>query len=45
MGNEPYSRWNTGMEITFSGHRIATRSFGPVEYRAVAIPADENKEQ
>ena len=32
------------MEITVGGHYVATRSFGPVEYRAVAIPAGENKE-
>ena len=31
------------MEITFSGHRIATRSFGSIQYRAIAITADENK--
>ena len=30
------------MEITVSGYYASTRSFGPVEYRAVAIPADEN---
>ena len=27
------------------GHYVASRSFGPVEYRAVAIPSDENKEK
>jgi hypothetical protein len=26
-------------------HYQTSRRFGPVEYRAVAIPADENKEQ
>ena len=26
-------------------HYTTSRRFGPVEYRAVAIPADENKEQ
>ena len=26
-------------------HYMTSRRFGPVEYRAVAIPADENKEQ
>lgn len=33
--------------VTYSSHRhyAASRRFGPVEYRAVAIPADENKEQ
>jgi hypothetical protein len=32
---------------TFSSYRHyqTSRRFGPVEYRAVAIPADENKEQ
>jgi hypothetical protein len=32
---------------TFSAYRHyqTSRRFGPVEYRAVAIPADENKEQ
>ncbi len=32
---------------TFSSHRHyqTSRRFGPVEYRAVAIPADENREQ
>jgi hypothetical protein len=32
---------------TYSSHRhyATSRQFGPVEYRAVAIPADENKEQ
>ena len=27
------------------GHYSCSISFGPVEYRAVAIPADENKER
>ncbi len=33
--------------MTYSSHRhyATSRRFGPVEYRAVAIPADENKEQ
>ena len=31
------------MEITFSGHHTATRSFGSVEHRAIAMTADENK--
>jgi hypothetical protein len=31
------------MEITVSGHYAATPSFGPVEYRAVAIPAGPNE--
>ena len=31
------------MEITVSGHYAATRSFGPVEYRVVTIPADANE--
>jgi hypothetical protein len=32
---------------TYSSHRhyATSRQFGPVEYRVVAIPADENKEQ
>jgi hypothetical protein len=32
---------------TFSAYRHyqTSRRFGPVEYRAVAIPADDNKEQ
>jgi hypothetical protein len=32
---------------TYSAHRhyATSRWFGPVEYRAVAIPADDNKEQ
>ena len=32
---------------TFSSYRHyqTSRRFGPVQYRAVAIPADENKEQ
>ena len=32
------------MEITAGDHHVVTRSFGPVEYRVAAIPADENKE-
>ncbi len=30
------------MEITVSGYYATTRSFGPVEYRLVIIPADAN---
>jgi hypothetical protein len=32
--------------LTGGGHYVATRSFGPVEYRAVAIPRrDENESE
>jgi hypothetical protein len=33
--------------VTYSSYRHyqTSRRFGPVQYRAVAIPADENKEQ
>ena len=30
---------------THGGHYVATRSFGPVEYRAVAIPRSNDSEQ
>jgi hypothetical protein len=30
---------------TPSGHYVASRSFGPVEYRAVAIPPSNDNEQ
>jgi hypothetical protein len=30
---------------TPGGHYVATRSFGPVEYRAVAIPRSNDSEQ
>jgi hypothetical protein len=30
---------------TPSGHYVATRSFGPVEYRAVAIPRSNDSDQ
>ena len=39
--------WRIGSAAgTFSSYRHyqTSRRFGPVEYRAVAIPADENKE-
>jgi hypothetical protein len=40
------SRIESGIEISRThGHYMASRRFGSVEYRAVAIPADENKEQ
>ena len=36
----------SGTETSAAYHHYTTsRRFGPVEYRAVAIPADENKEQ
>jgi hypothetical protein len=39
------SRIGSGTEISPAGrHYMTSRRFGPVEYRAVAIPADENKE-
>jgi hypothetical protein len=34
----------TGHE-TGGGHYVATRSFGPIEYRAVAIPRNSDNEQ
>ena len=30
--------------MTPGGHYVAARSFGPVEYRAVAIPRSDNDE-
>jgi len=40
------SRIGSGTEIYSSyRHYQTSRRFGPVQYRAVAIPADENKEQ
>jgi hypothetical protein len=30
---------------TAGGHYVAVRSFGPIEYRAVAIPHRDNSEQ
>lgn len=40
------SRIGSGTE-TYSSrrHYVTSRRFGPVEYRAVAIPSDETKEQ
>jgi len=36
----------SGTEISpYRRHYATTRQFGPVGYRAVAIPADENEEQ
>jgi hypothetical protein len=32
------ARMGVAARLTIGGHYIATRSFGPVEYRAVAIP-------
>ena len=31
--------------LTGGGHYLATRSFGPVEYRAVAIPRRDNESE
>jgi hypothetical protein len=39
------SRIGAGTDESARGHYSCSISFGPVEYRAVAIPADENKEQ
>ncbi len=40
------SRIGSGTEISSPrSHYVTSRQFGPVEYRAVAIPSDENKEQ
>jgi hypothetical protein len=39
------SRIGAGTGLSYSGrHYLASRRFGPVQYRAVAIPADETKE-
>jgi hypothetical protein len=38
------SRIGSGTE-TSHGHYTASRRFGPVEYRAVAIPADETRSE
>jgi hypothetical protein len=41
-----YSLIGSETEISsHSRHYTNSRRFGPVEYRAVAIPADESKEQ
>lgn len=37
------SRIGSGTETSRRGHYTASRRFGPVEYRAVAIPADETR--
>ncbi len=39
------SRIGTGTGESTRGHYSCSINFGPVEYRAVAIPVDENKEQ
>ena len=39
------SRIGTETDESARGHYSCSINFGPVEYRAVAIPADENKEQ
>ncbi len=40
------SRIGSGIEISPTyRHYVTSRQFGPVEYRAVAIPSDESKEQ
>jgi hypothetical protein len=39
------SRIGSGIEISaYGSHYMTSRQFGPVEYRAVAIPCDVNKE-
>jgi hypothetical protein len=38
------SRIGTGTDESASGHYSCSISFGPVEYRAVVIPVDGNKE-
>lgn len=37
------TRIGTQTRETIGGHYIAVRRFGPVEYRAVAIPRDNNQ--
>ena len=32
------TRMDVPAHLTISGHYVATRDFGPIEYRAVAIP-------
>jgi hypothetical protein len=39
------SRIGSGTETSRGGHYMASRRFGPVEYRAVAIPADRTRAQ
>jgi hypothetical protein len=39
------SRIGTGTDESASGHYSCSISFGPVQYRAVAIPVNANKEQ
>jgi hypothetical protein len=44
--DEIASRVGSGIEISsIRRHYVTSRQFGPVEYRAVAIPSNENKEQ
>lgn len=38
------SRIGSGTEISPARHYVTSRRFGPVEYRAVAIPAEQIKE-
>ena len=37
------ARINSGTATSLGGHYSASRRFGPVEYRAVAIPATETR--
>jgi hypothetical protein len=37
------SRIGSRTKTSRSGHYMASRRFGPVEYRAVAIPADQTR--
>ena len=39
------ARLGVTTQVTYSGHYLATRSFGPVEYRAVAIPRHDNESE
>jgi hypothetical protein len=40
------SRIGSGIEISATRrHYVTSRQFGPVTYRAVAIPSDNNREQ
>jgi hypothetical protein len=39
------ARLGVNARLTASGHYVAERSFGPVEYRAVAIPRKNDDER
>lgn len=39
------SRIGTAGRFTYGGHYSASRRFGPVEYRAVAIPHDNDESE